>query len=278
MNKNHFEQRNLIAIPNYKQLPYLKKLLSTLPPSRLYALMLIDNASRDGSAEWCKEFVEKNGGFFFEAEENMGAAGAWNFALDIAFEKSDFNNLLILNNDILLLPDTLKRIIWALNFEPYGLVSAHGTCGEFVDEAEFLTAKTNPKSDYHETPNFSCFGLSRKCFENVGLFDSQFFPAYFEDNDYHYRMKMKKIKAVCDYNNIFYHFGSRTKLSSPEFCNFIYNNFPVNQGKYIAKWGGEPGKELYTRAYNDEAKKSGRKASAAEPTSGEPALDFRPLK
>jgi hypothetical protein len=35
---------------------------------------------------------------------------------------------------------------------------------------------------------WSIFAINRACVDNVGFFDENFFPAYFEDNDYHYRL------------------------------------------------------------------------------------------
>ena len=35
-----------------------------------------------------------------------------------------------------------------------------------------------------------CIGFTRKTFDKVGMFDEQFYPGYYEDNDYGYRLKI----------------------------------------------------------------------------------------
>ena len=81
--------------------------------------------------------------------------------------------------------------------------------------------------------------------EKIGWFDEKFYPAYFEDNDYHYRIRMNGFKAVKTNQALYFHFGSRTIKDDEkvkEKCNIGY---AANREYYIQKWGGEPGKETF---------------------------------
>ena len=88
--------------------------------------------------------------------------------------------------------------------------------------------------------------FSRKLFDTLGYIDVNFFPAYFEDNDYGKRAQLSEsLKMVrLDYSHYF-HFWSRTIYEE----NMRVTNdrvFPMNKQYYISKWGGEPGKETKT--------------------------------
>ena len=104
--------------------------------------------------------------------------------------------------------------------------------------------------EYVEAPQFSCFGINRLCYEKIGPFDDQFYPAYYEDNDYHYRMRLGNLAAVCNLKNFYFHFGSRTKIINPAFKEFVDENYLRNRERYLSKWGGLPGEETYKTPFD----------------------------
>lgn len=85
--------------------------------------------------------------------------------------------------------------------------------------------------------------FSRKLFDTLGYIDVNFFPAYFEDNDYGRRAILSgKLKMVRLEYAHYFHFWSRTIYEE----NMKVTNdrlFPMNKAYYIWKWGGEPGEE-----------------------------------
>ena len=156
----------------------------------------------------------------------------------------------MLNNDTLTTPQTLDKLVSDLNRPDVVLASAKDASPYFADEKAFLETKTAPDDDFHETPDFSCFGINKEGYDSIGGLDTNFYPAYFEDNDYHRRIKIAKKIAECNYANFYYHFGSRTKTLNPEFHAYIESQYLKNQTYYKKKWGGEPGNEQFLIPFN----------------------------
>lgn len=173
----------------------------------------------------CKLFIVDNGNqsISFEAaeiyvpEKNLGVAASWNYLCDRIFETCDY--ALILNDDIYL-GKPLNKILSLIEKKP-----------------NFLRA----------TPDWCAFIIPKKVFQKVGRFDEIFYPAYYEDKSYEYRMKLKNIPII----------------KTPELNPFIYNSSKTlekdssilqasktNKEKYISMWGGEPEREKFKNPYN----------------------------
>jgi len=237
--------KNLIAVPCFNNLEYTKKLLNTISLQKEDALFLINNGSSDETITFLSELQSRGNLFVLNLSENAGVAGAWNTALKLAFEDLNCDNVIFLGNDTLLNPLTLKRIKEDLAMPDVGLVSAFNITKKCADEREFFETAGTSDDNYIEAPDFSCFGMNKNCFKKVGFFDEAFYPAYYEDNDYHYRMKLEKIKALCNQGNFYWHYGSRTKQQSPEFGEYVGYRYEKNEEYYCQKWGGLPGEETY---------------------------------
>lgn len=83
----------------------------------------------------------------------------------------------------------------------------------------------------------------------VGYLDENFFPAYYEDNDHRYRMKLAELEW--EYFPLKYdHKVSSTLKSNPEFQKKNQMTFAENGRYYIEKWGGLPGQEKYETPFN----------------------------
>lgn len=98
---------------------------------------------------------------------------------------------------------------------------------------------------------FAFFAVQPIVFDIVGYWDEGFYPAYFEDNDWHYRIKLtdeNKIKFIPGES---YHMVSVTlKRMTPERQNQHHRDFERNRDRYIRKWGGLPYHEVYTVPWN----------------------------
>jgi GT2 family glycosyltransferase len=150
-------------------------------------------------------------------EKNIGVGASWNMLCEKIFEKSDY--ALILNDDIYLGKSThyINNII---NKYP----------------SHFLTP----------TPDWCAFIIPKKIWESVGKFDECFFPAYFEDNSYAYRMKiMRKIHIKTPLLNPFVYKSSQTLEKDVSIMDYRLKNKEL----YIKMWGGEPMKEKFTTPY-----------------------------
>jgi len=95
--------------------------------------------------------------------------------------------------------------------------------------------------------------INKKCWEEVGEFDEGFKPAYFEDNDYHRRMKLAGMKAIVYPPALFYHFGSRTQNEASDKGAIVSGPmFDNNRKYYHGKWGGDPEHETFIHPFNNE--------------------------
>lgn len=246
-------------------------------------LLFIDNASTDETSEEASKMVsdlfchQRN-------EERWGFQKSVNFGVNDAWERG-YDYTLVCNNDILLHPEAIWRL--AERFEDNSKkilkrpeISAKTLEEEVLSqpqENEYLElgmatcmdvrAETTPallasmnikeKEACGEAPhpNFSAFMVSKELWDVVGEFDEVFFPAYFEDNDYHYRMKLADYAAVVLPPALFLHFGSGTQNEANEDKTPIVPGpaFEKNRLSYARKWGGVPGSEIYTHPYNNDA-------------------------
>jgi GT2 family glycosyltransferase len=250
MNQTKFRAELAAVIPVMNQLKYTKKMADTLTAQKPFYTIFIDNNSTDGTREYLKEKSKTDGIISLLFEDNNGAAGSWNIGIRFALKALKCSKIAVLNNDILLMPDTLDRLFNDLSIRGTGLTSAKDVSEKCADEGEFFHSMNGKINSYLETPNFSCFAINRYCIERVGYFDEAFYPAYFEDNDYHHRMKLENLNATCNYGNYFFHFGSRTRQSDAKFTDYIKGRYLKNQAYYLKKWGGLPGFEKYKTPFN----------------------------
>jgi len=99
--------------------------------------------------------------------------------------------------------------------------------------------------------DFFCFAVKPKLLvEAVGWFDENIYPAYFEDNDMHYRMKLAGVVSYIDTRIVVNHFGSATQNADPDSPNVTASRFQAIKAYYIRKWGGEVGKEIFNRPWD----------------------------
>lgn len=87
---------------------------------------------------------------------------------------------------------------------------------------------------------FGAFGFNQAVIDEVGWYDENFYPIYYDDNDFERRCKLGGVKIMRLLNRC-QHVGSATINSGYRAHND--RTFPRNADYYIAKWGGLPGHE-----------------------------------
>jgi GT2 family glycosyltransferase len=170
-----------------------------------------------------------------------------------------FTNFLIPNTDVLFAPHFDKKMLAYV--DDAGIVSAHAV----NDLLEFKTMVNNPdrqaqvgvnsiQNVVNDDQSFSLFMISLEAYENIGEFDEDFVPAYFEDSDYLYRAKIngwKPVKAP----TFFYHFLQGTVKNTDQTGQQEYFGYLKDLAElYKRKWGGLPGNEMYNIAYDGNKK------------------------
>jgi len=158
---------------------------------------------------------------------NVGVGPAWNMIARAAFHGRD-DRLLLVGDDVRLATDAIEV-----------LLRTHEQTGADMVYPGHLAGNI-----------FSCFMCTPMLFGRVGYFDEDFAPAYFEDNDFHYRMRLCGVKdaaAPC----VVAHQGSATlaRFSAAQLEEH-HRNFERLRQLYVRKWGGVPGSEAYITPYN----------------------------
>lgn len=180
--------------------------------------------------------------------DNNVLAASWNMGVDRAIKRG-CDYILICNDDILLSANAIDHMVGYLDNcgEETVMVTGRNVKSALADPYEIFNYNSEVYDD-PECPDFSCFMIRKDTFDKVGCFDENFIPAYFEDNDYHRRIKLLGLKAVNYGAAAFYHFGSLTQNLEGPVCTS--DMFVGNRSYYATKWGGEPGQEQYETPFN----------------------------
>lgn len=115
----------VVVTHNRKELLYecISSLMS-LDNSGLF-VMVVDNASTDGTYEYISEFAKSDRFCYCNTGENLGGAGGFNYGMKKALE-TDCDFVWIMDDDCIVRPDTLDKLLEAdtsLNGE-YGFLSS----------------------------------------------------------------------------------------------------------------------------------------------------------
>ena len=158
------------------------------------------------------------------AKLNMGVAGSWNFFLNNVPMEHGF--MLISNDDVTFHKETLRMYYEEMQ----------------KPDVDFLLG---------EQGVWALFGISEKLFKVVGEFDENFYPAYFEDNDFHYRMKLAGYDITkVDSIPVGHQNSSTLAAYSQAQTEQHHQNFRKNRSHFNDKWGGLPTQEKYTTPFN----------------------------
>jgi glycosyltransferase involved in cell wall biosynthesis len=214
-----------LIIPTLTRFDLLQRLLDSVKklkrqPDRI---IIIDNSN--GQLPDIKET-------YIVRASNLGVASSWNYGMQLA--ENDDDIVIFCNDDNILKNEAVAEIErLAIETPSHGFFASQG--GGF----SFFAVKP-------------LFAIGR-----VGYFDEGFYPAYYEDNDYHYRMKLENLDFICSDKEL-YELGVNGQTSqtlngeqTPQIIkNYIQAGFTSNQYRYVCKWGGLPDKERFTNPFN----------------------------
>lgn len=189
--------------------PTLERYASDFPGVGIF---IVDNG-RQG-------IESRNGVRIIRPNRNIGVAASWNLMCELIFRR---HPVAIMLNDDVYWGQTKGAVIEELMTSGEGFIaSERGWCN---------------------------FAIRRETWKKVGKFDERFYPAYYEDNDYGYRMlylhgvsyKISPLFTPIEYR------VSQTIEKDPS----VNKNFERNKRYYIRKWGGEPGQEKFNTPFNE---------------------------
>lgn len=189
----------VVSILTFNKLEYTKKCIysilenTTLPYHRI---VVSDNNSTDGTVEWLKGLG--NNIRLIENKENLGFAKAHNAVM----QEYSYHDIVLMNNDIEVPPDWLKKLQEAVYSEYYGAVSPAIKVNNGLDVGAVLDSQARGRSLINDSitePDWitgSCLYIKNSTIQRIGILDN-FFNFYYEDVDYCIRMKKENIKFKC---------------------------------------------------------------------------------
>ena len=213
---------------------YTKRCLQTLSTSCAeVSFLYIDNGSSDETIEELDKWVNSSPDVqHFEKMfngRNAGVAFGWNQIIDKALEWGA-TKILICNNDIAFGPHTVD-----------GMCEAYDRLRKEIPETVMVTATNHTRNlgdignvkqewSHHEHPDFACFMLTPESIDRVGMFCEDYDPAFFEDNDMHWRILLMGYKAFGTNWAPFGHMVSQTRFNNPNIIS--HYRFNVNKTKF----------------------------------------------
>lgn len=182
------------------------------------------------------------------ADKGNILGAAWNQGINY-FVGKGVDYILIPNNDIIFHPEAIDNLVQFAEENKDGVYM--WTANEYENLRKIKTAKVDNFS-FDDHPHFSCFMVSPNSVNQLadyekdngepfpGMFDENFKPAYFEDNDMHTRILRSGMKALKTASAMFYHFGSRTIKSDDELDRKNKRTYEASRAYFIDKWGWDP--------------------------------------
>lgn len=231
-----------LVIPLYNQLAYTRQCLDSLTrsTSEPYELILIDNASSDGTGAWLdtvKATVIRNA-------ENLGCAKAWNQGI----RASTGQVVAILNNDLVLSRGWLTPLLDFMRATGHGIVSPAAREGPLNYDLDAYAAAYTARCRTATRPRIygSCMLIRRDVFETVGLFDEAFTYGGYEDMDFLWRVQAAGITVGMTGASLIHHFALVTRKAvvaeMPTFEN-------ANLAHFTRKWNRTVGGNWLNRRW-----------------------------
>ncbi len=225
------------------QSEYLKRCLdsivTTIMPG-LYEIVVVDDASTDGTWEWLSEI---EGITSCLTDEDMGYVKACNQGIKLA---NAFNDVFLLDADAVLLDNSLFYLMLGRYLgDNVGVIG--GITNEFIidqkmyidtsnmNEAIKLAATVNcPMSDAYEKAIYvsdHAMLINRDAIDRAGMLDEVFSPDLYEDKDFCVRVNMSGMEVLLCFNSYIFKtmdrhtiYGSEEKLTEE------------NRERFVKKW------------------------------------------
>lgn len=161
---------------------------------------------------------------WLQQEKNIGVAASWNLLCKTIFEQGH-THAIIANDDII---------------------------PGFGDQQILSVIKKHPSRLVTTIVDWCIFIIPQFVWAKTGPFDDHFFPAYYEDKDYERRLKLQDtgiVKSPMLSPSVY-----RSSMTA-EKDNSVHVAAHGNRERYLKKWGGPPGGEIFLTPFNEKSKK-----------------------
>lgn len=205
---------------------------------------------------------------------NKGFPASLNDLYDWGFGYWDYDAYIAMGNDVITYPHAIDSLISVAESSDYEWICAReysvkDLVKDFPQTRKYFKTSSMKFTDfdkspwmefdkYSSEPILDAAGLSdvhnlclykRSVFEKIGYIDVNFYPAYYEDNDYARRAINAGLKSCTVLNSFYFHFWSRTIHQGSG--GSTGSDFNKNKNFYITKWGGDFGGETYSIPFNN---------------------------
>ncbi|NOU79230.1 glycosyltransferase [Paenibacillus sp. LMG 31459] len=206
-----------------------------------YEIIVIDNASTDGSREWLSDQSDIITIF---NNENYGFPKGCNQGIEVATG----DNILLLNNDVIVTTHWLDNLLLALNSS-----AEVGAVGAISNECAYYQSISVNYKNIEEMQEFAkninihnphewdqriklvgfCMLIKREVINEIGLLDEIFSPGNFEDDDYSFRIMKAGYKLLLCKDTFVHHHGHATfSANSKSFHNILHQS----AARFKEKW------------------------------------------
>jgi GT2 family glycosyltransferase/trans-aconitate methyltransferase len=229
-----------------------------------YELIVIDNASADGSAEWLAGQPDIK---LIANSENAGFPAGCNQGIEAAAPEND---IFLLNSDTVVMQNSLFNLRMGLyasaTIGAAGCVTNYARNDQMVDEKFATPSDSVAYACKRNVPDHAALEfkawlvgfamlIKRSVLDCVGELDTLYTPGNYEDNDICIRISKAGYRMVLCHNSFIFHWGSKSfdSLGKQNYSNIL----GVNYKKFIEKWGFRPNyysiarKELLELVQND---------------------------
>ncbi|MCB1144788.1 MAG: glycosyltransferase family 2 protein [Leptospiraceae bacterium] len=248
LNKESRNPKVCIVSLSYKNLDYTKLCLKSIFASTTYdnfEVIVVDNASEDGTAEWLLEYQKTHPNLkLILNKENLGFSGGNNQAV----RETDSDYVIFLNNDTVVTEGWIEGMLEVFLTDPkIGLVGP--VTNAIGNEACILVDYTHPKNFESYVKNrknklnrvfeirmvaFFCAMTKRDVYLSLGGLDERYSVGMFEDDDMCVTYQKAGYKIYCTEKVFIHHFhGASFKKLNPDYYSDI---FEENRKKYESKW------------------------------------------
>lgn len=235
-----------IVIASYNCKEMMKDCINSIrtycPPGS-YEIIVVDNASTDGIAEWLST---QNDIKIILNKENKGFGPASNQGAAIAVPDND---IFFLNNDTIVPPNA---IFWLkMGLYENDTIGATGCMSNYVNNNQMIDISFDTTADmlsfakkhnvislnpYEEKIKLTGFALfiKRNVINKIGLFDEIYGIGNFEDDDISVRILQEGYKLILCHNSFIFHYGSQSfSKISQDYAELFFTNHRL----FKEKWG-----------------------------------------
>lgn len=226
----------LVTIAYRLPLATLRLLTSAVSEEHEVETHLFQHSDDPDVAAICELFGPRDDVTLYPYGVNRGLSKSWNEGMLAAYDNG-CDVVIIVNDDCVFRPGDLDTLA--------GFAVQHRD--KYINPAWGYNERLGRRGSL----GYSCFAINPVALEEIGCFDENIFPIYFEDCDYGIRAKLAGLELKdCEMTDI-RHGGSATIHSSPMVMAQHQRTFNANRDYFLRKWGGEPGKEKFESPFDD---------------------------